>query len=242
MGDGTPDQDGLATANKTFSDDVLKIEIQGPNEQHLSVIDVPGIFKKITAGVTTRNDMDMVRKMVSSYMENPRSIILAVIPANVDVATQEILDMAEERDPQGQRTLGVLTKPDLVDKGAEQSVVDIVEGKSHSLNLGWCIVKNPGQQELTKSLTDRSIAEKSFFKIKDPWTKLPKDRIGTEALRNRLVEILGEMVQREFSKVFSISSTSVRVLTHGNSGQDGNQSETQEDQKAARRIGSTPGH
>jgi len=48
----------------------------------------------------------MVRNMVTSYMKNPRSVILAVIPANVDIATQEILDMAAECDEKGERTLG----------------------------------------------------------------------------------------------------------------------------------------
>lgn len=117
-----------AKAN-TFSDDVLKIEICGPKQQHLSVIDVPGIFRNTTEGVTTDADMEIVRNMVNQYMKNPRSIILAVIPANVDIATQEILKMAEKCDTKGQRTLGVLTKPDLVDRGAENRVVDLVEGK-----------------------------------------------------------------------------------------------------------------
>lgn len=193
---------------KSFSDDVLKIEICGPDKQHLSVIDVPGIFKKTTAGVTTKDDMRMVRNMVSAYMKNPRSVILAVIPANVDIATQEILEMAEGCDPNGQRTLGVLTKPDLVDKGAEQNVVKIIKGKSHSLNLGWCILRNPGQQELNKSSADKLKAEKNFFKTQEPWNKLANDRVGTESLCARLVEILGEMIQREFSKVYRTVSTS----------------------------------
>ncbi len=63
----------------------------------------------------------------------------------MDIATQEILEVAEEADKKGQRTLGVLTKPDLVDKGAENTIVDIIEGKNHPLNLGWCVVRNPGQ-------------------------------------------------------------------------------------------------
>jgi hypothetical protein len=83
--------------------------------------------------------MALVRQMVGRYLSNPRSIILlvcddlpfdrtpltdvrAVVPANVDIATQEIIQMAEDADPHGQRTLGVLTKPDLVDKGAEDKV------------------------------------------------------------------------------------------------------------------------
>lgn len=81
----------------------------------------------------------MVRQMVGKHLSNPRSIILllyhdlqfnrtpltdvrAVVAANVDIATQEIIQMAEDADPHGQRTLGVLTKPDLVDKGAEDKV------------------------------------------------------------------------------------------------------------------------
>ena len=115
-------------AAETFSDDVLKIEICGPEQQHLSVIDVPGIFRNTTAGLTTDSDMEVVKNMVNNYMKNPRSVILAVIPANVDIATQGILKMARECDPKGQRTLGVLTKPDLVDKGAEHRVIDLVEG------------------------------------------------------------------------------------------------------------------
>lgn len=118
---------------KTFSIDVLKIEICGPDQEHLSVIDVPGIFKKTTEGLTTKSDMDMVRNMVSNYMKTPRAVILAVIPANVDIATQEILEMAAECDTEGERTLGVLTKPDLVDPGAEQHVLNLLEGKSHKL-------------------------------------------------------------------------------------------------------------
>lgn len=193
-------------SKKTFSDDVLKIEILGPQQEHLSVVDVPGIFKNTTAGVTTKEDMNMVRNMVLSYMGNYRSIILAVVPANVDIATQEILDIAEQCDTEGQRTLGVLTKPDLVDKGAEGRVVDVVEGRAHPLKMGWCIVKNPGQQELSDSVTDRHSVETSFFKSQKPWTNLAKDRAGIPALHLRLVEILAEMVQREFLMVCVSSS------------------------------------
>jgi len=45
-------------------------------------------------------------------------------------------------DPDGIRTLGVLTKPDLVDKGAEKNVIDLVEGRKHQLKLGWHVLRN----------------------------------------------------------------------------------------------------
>lgn len=84
-------------------------------------------------------DMDLVRQMVGKHLSNPRSIILfvyndlqfdktplidvrAVVPANVNIATQEIIQMAEDTNPHGQRMLGVLTKPDLVNKGAKDKV------------------------------------------------------------------------------------------------------------------------
>ncbi|MCJ1458596.1 hypothetical protein MMC28_008969 [Mycoblastus sanguinarius] len=188
---------------KTFSDDVLKIEICGPSQQHLSVIDVPGIFKKTTAGMTTKSDIEVVRNMVITYMKNPRSVILAVIPANVDIANQEILEMADECDKQGERTLGVLTKPDLVDRGAENRIVDLIEGRGHKLKLGWSIVRNPGQMELEDSKTDRHAVEKDFFKTKQPWAKLNKNRVGIQSLQGRLREILTEKIRNEFPNVKS---------------------------------------
>lgn len=187
--------------SKTFSDDVLKIEVCGPDQEHLSVIDVPGIFKKTTEGLTTKSDIGMVRNMVSNYMKNPRAVILAVIPANVDIATQEILEMAAECDAEGERTLGVLTKPDLVDSGAEQHVLDLVEGKSHKLKLGWCIVRNRGQKELLELTADRNAVEQYFFMSQNPWARVEKDRVGVEALRRRLIEILAAIVRRQFGKV-----------------------------------------
>ena len=139
-------------------------------------------------------------------MQNPRSVILAIIPANVDIATQEILEMAAELDVNGERTLGVFTKPDLVDKGAEPAIIDIIEGRSHILSLGWCIVRNPGQQALTNGLSDaaaidRHSLEEAFFESERPWSRLSKDRVGITTLRGRLVEILADMIKREFPRV-----------------------------------------
>ena len=187
---------------KTFSEDVLRLELSGKNQPHFSVIDVPGIFKKTTQGVTTKEDMAMVSRMVHGYMSNPRSVILAVIPSNVDVATQEILDKAEELDPDGIRTLGILTKPDLVDKGAETAVINMVKGRSHVLQLGWHLLKNPGQNTIVNSAVERRVQETDFFK-NAPWNELDKDKIGTEELKKRLQAILADHIRREFPKVCS---------------------------------------
>ena len=99
-------------SKKAFSRDVLHLEIAGPIEDHLSIIDVPGTFKLTTEGETDESDIEMVDQMVHDYMKNPRSVMLTVVPANVDIATQDIVQKAEKLDPEGVRTFGVLTKPD----------------------------------------------------------------------------------------------------------------------------------
>lgn len=185
----------------TFSNDVLCLEITGPTQEHLSVIDVPGIFKNTTPGLTTKRDIDVVKTMVLGYMENPRSVMLTVVPANVDVATQEILELASDVDPECNRTLGVLTKPDLVDQGAEARVVDLVEGRARTTKLGWHVVRNPGQQQLSDKMLDRHSLELEFFQSKMPWKMISADKVGIESLRDRLKEVLSSLVRQEFPKV-----------------------------------------
>ncbi len=81
--------------------------------------------------------------------------MLAVIPANVDIATQKILEMAAEVDPDGHKMLGVLTKPELVEKGTESEIIDLIEGRKHNLSLGWHVVHDPGQLQITDPNTGR---------------------------------------------------------------------------------------
>ena len=207
---GLSGADGKESSSKqTFSKDVFRLEISGPDEDHLSVIDVPGIFKNTTPGLTSKEDIGIVRDMVLGYMQNPRSIMLTVVPANVDITTQEILEMARELDPEGNRTLGVLTKPDLVDKGAETEAMELVDGKKSGLKLGWSIVRNPGQQQLLESNTDRDNTEVRFFRDEGPWNNLDKDKVGIGALRTRLQEIQTAHIRREFPKVMTFCSVKV---------------------------------
>ncbi|KAK4610262.1 Interferon-induced GTP-binding protein Mx1 [Fulvia fulva] len=199
MGLSKTGEDGKRTP--TFSNDILRLEVSGPDQEHLSVVDVPGIFKSTTEGLTTKADIELVRNMVHGYMINPRSVMLAVIPAHVDVATQEILELALEADPAGDRTLGVLTKPDLVDKGAESHVVNLMDGRSRSMKLGWHMIVNPGQKELSDTELDRTSLEDSFFRSTSPWNLIDKDKVGINSLRLRLKEILSGQVKKVFPKV-----------------------------------------
>jgi hypothetical protein len=70
----------------TFSPDILRLEINRPHKNHLSVIDIPGIFKNTTPSLTSKSDIALIRDMVLNYIRNPRSIMLTVVPANIDIA------------------------------------------------------------------------------------------------------------------------------------------------------------
>ncbi|KAL4976409.1 P-loop containing nucleoside triphosphate hydrolase protein [Aspergillus desertorum] len=170
-GDGLP----------AFSSGILLLEIQGPDEEHLSVIDVPSTFENTKPGVTTKDDKSMINNLVLNYMNNSRSIILAVVPANVDVATQKVDQTARDIDPDGLRTLRVLTKPDLVDKGAEQTAVSLVNGSGSQSELGWVLVRNLGHSELQEGTVDRAEAEKAFS-YSSPWSAVDPQKFGIQAL------------------------------------------------------------
>jgi len=201
MGIPGPGQ-SLEGSQSTFSDDLLSIELCGPGQQNLSIIDIPGIFRTPTEGVTTKEDMALVRTIMYHHIRDERTIILAVVPSNTDIATQEILTIAKEVDPKGLRTLGVLTKPDLIDDGGQENVMMLVEGKRNPLRLGYHIVRNRGQSELSSQPSERARKEKEFF-LSQPWSRLSRDRVGTQALQQRLQDLLVDITRREFPKVQS---------------------------------------
>lgn len=193
----------------TFSKDVLKLELTGPRREHLSIIDVPGIFKNTSDNATTKADIELVKEMVLSYMRNSRSLMLTVLPANVDPATQEILLHAHDVDPNGTRTLGVLTKPDRVEVGCEGAVLDMLNRKTHVLAHGWHVLRNAAQAELGQTIEQRNAVEDKFFQETHPWTSIDPSNAGVESLRLRLQELLATHTKHEFPKVCSTD-----MMTH----------------------------
>lgn len=124
------------------------------------------------------------------------------MPCNVDIATQEILKLAEIADPDGVRTMGVLTKPDLATETATRaSILDLVHGKRTNLKLGYYIVKNRSADDNESTLAERAAAETVFFM--DPsWTTI-NDRCGITSLKGRLRSLLMKISKQEFPHVKS---------------------------------------
>jgi len=135
------------------------------------------------------------------HMLIPWSVILALVPANVYVATQEIQELAVDVDTNGDGTLRVLTKPDLVDEGTEPRVIDLVEGRAKVVKLGWHTVRNLGQQHFSDDSVDRQHLIADFFRSCAPWRSTSADKARIKSLRDRLKEVLSALVRQEVPKV-----------------------------------------
>ncbi|XP_075952229.1 interferon-induced GTP-binding protein Mx [Anarhichas minor] len=157
-------QEKLAGIGVGISDDLISLEIASPDVPDLTLIDLPGITRVAVKG-QPENIGDQIKRLIQKFITKQETISLVVVPSNVDIATTEALKMAQEVDPDGDRTLGILTKPDLVDKGTEESVVEIVRNEVIHLKKGYMIVKCRGQKEITErvSLTEAIEREKAFF-------------------------------------------------------------------------------
>ncbi|KAG7315627.1 hypothetical protein KOW79_020493 [Hemibagrus wyckioides] len=166
-------QNQMAGSGMGISDKLISLEVTSTNVPDLTLIDLPGITR-VAVQDQPENIGEQVKKLIKKFIEKQETIILVVVPCNVDIATTEALKMAQEVDPNGKRTLGILTKPDLVDKGMEEMVVSIVDNEIIYLNKGYMIVRCRGQQEIQDhfSLSEAIKKERNFFKDHTHFSKL----------------------------------------------------------------------
>ncbi|XP_008289661.1 interferon-induced GTP-binding protein Mx [Stegastes partitus] len=157
-------QDEMAGVGVGISNDLISLEIASPDVPDLTLIDLPGIARVAVKG-QPENIGEQIKRLIEKFITRQETISLVVVPCNVDIATTEALKMAQQVDPDGERTLGILTKPDLVDKGTEGTVVEIVHNEVIHLTKGYMIVKCRGQMEISQnvSLTEATEKEKAFF-------------------------------------------------------------------------------
>ncbi|KAF4765279.1 hypothetical protein HAV15_003258 [Penicillium sp. str.  len=184
-----------------FAADVLRLELVGNTGLHLTIVDLPGL---ISVSEDER-DVQLVSDLVDSYLTSSRTIVLAVVPASSDVDTQGIIQRARHHDKDGVRTVGIITKPDLINAGTEQRVARLAKNMDRTkLNLGFFLLKNPAPAELLRGITPdaRQRVEHDFFSS-EPWRGLGLDpsRVGIENLRVFLQDLLDSHIERELPKV-----------------------------------------
>jgi len=179
--------------NKGISSDAIHLKIYSCKVMQLTLIDLPGIAK-VAIGDQPENIEDQIRAMCMSFIENPNAIILAVTSANTDLANSDALKMAREVDTSSSRTIGVLTKLDLMDPGTD--VNDVLANKLIPLRRGYIAVVNRGQLDIDNnvSIKDGLEKEKSYFR-KNPTYRAMHHRCGTANLAKSLNSILMHQIR-----------------------------------------------
>ncbi|KAF9020583.1 vacuolar protein sorting-associated protein 1 [Haplosporangium bisporale] len=177
----------------------INLRVYSPHVLTLTLVDLPGLTK-LPVGDQPKDIEKQIRDMIIKYISKPNSIILAVTAANVDLANSDGLRLARDVDPEGARTIGVLTKVDLMDSGTD--VVDILAGRVIPLRLGYVPVVNRGQRDIdTKKTITRSLeAERSFFETHSAY-RSKVQFCGTPYLSRRLNQILMHHIRNTLPEI-----------------------------------------
>ncbi|KAL0276315.1 UNVERIFIED_CONTAM: hypothetical protein PYX00_003908 [Menopon gallinae] len=172
--------------NKEISDEPICLSIYSKNVLNLTLIDLPGLTK-IPVGNQPPDIEARIKRLVTKYISNPNSIILAVVTANTDMTTSESLKLAREFDQDGDRTIAVVTKLDIMDSGTDAT--DILTGKIIPVKLGIVGVVNRSQKDTmaNKSISDSIRDEATFLQKRYPALA---SKHGTPYLTQRLNNIL----------------------------------------------------
>ncbi|CAO2656631.1 Nn.00g054340.m01.CDS01 [Neocucurbitaria sp. VM-36] len=178
----------IAGNNKGINRQPINLKIYSPHVLSLTLVDLPGLTK-VPIGDQPTDIEKQTRNLITEYIAKPNSVILAVSPANVDLVNSEALKLARHVDPMGKRTIGVLTKLDLMDHGT--NAMDILSGRVYPLKLGFIGIVNRSQQDIqgNKSLADALQAERDFFKHHPAYRNMA-NRCGTLFLAKSLNQTL----------------------------------------------------
>ncbi|XP_061844085.1 dynamin-2-like isoform X6 [Nerophis lumbriciformis] len=176
--------DRLTGSNKGISPIPINLRVYSPHVLNLTLIDLPGMTK-VAVGDQPVDIEHQIRDMLLQFITKESCLILAVTPANTDLANSDALKIAKEVDPQGLRTIGVITKLDLMDEGTDAR--DILENKLLPLRRGYIGVVNRSQKDIDgkKDIRVALAAERKFF-LSHPAYRHIAERMGTAHLQKTL--------------------------------------------------------
>uniref|UniRef100_A0A8D0CLG4 dynamin GTPase n=1 Tax=Scleropages formosus TaxID=113540 RepID=A0A8D0CLG4_SCLFO len=176
--------DRVTGANKGISPVPINLRVYSPNVLNLTLIDLPGITK-VPVGDQPPDIEYQIRDMIMQFICRENCLILAVTPANTDLANSDALKLAKDVDPQGLRTIGVITKLDLMDEGTDAR--DVLENKLLPLRRGYIGVVNRSQKDIEgkKDIKAALAAERKFF-LSHPAYRHMADSMGTPYLQKAL--------------------------------------------------------
>uniref|UniRef100_A0A8B9HQP3 dynamin GTPase n=1 Tax=Astyanax mexicanus TaxID=7994 RepID=A0A8B9HQP3_ASTMX len=176
--------DRVTGSNKGISSIPINLRVYSPNVLNLTLIDLPGITK-VPVGDQPHDIEYQIRDMIMQFICRENCLILAVTPANMDLANSDALKLGKDVDPQGQRTIGVITKLDLMDEGTNAR--DVLENRLLPLRRGYIGVVNRSQKDIEgkKDISAALAAERLFF-LSHPAYRHMADYMGTPYLQRVL--------------------------------------------------------
>ena len=181
--------------NKGISNLPINLRIYSPNVLNITLVDLPGLTR-LPVGNQPKDIEQQIRAMLLHYISNKSCLILAVTPANTDLATSDALNLAKQVDPEGLRTIGVLTKLDLMDAGTDAR--DVLDNKLIPLKRGYVGVINRSQKDIDgrKDIKAAIAAERKYF-VNHPSYRMMVDRLGTPYLQKVLNEQLTRHIKEK---------------------------------------------
>lgn len=197
--------------NKNIRDDPLIINIFSKTCPDLTIIDLPGIAK-VPVGDQPKNIEQITKDMTLKYINDPYTIILCALNVNQDISTSDALYIAKQIDYFGDRTLGVLTKVDLMDKGS--NCKEILLNQLIKLKLGYIALKNRSKLDLERKVTIKEGIknETSFFKNNEIYGKMDKNLFGINSLIKKLLEVYNKMFFKHIKDIIDSINQHIRRL------------------------------
>lgn len=194
--------DKIAGGNKGIVDKPLKLTVYSYQCPDLTLIDLPGITK-ISVGNQIQDIEKVTIEMAKRYCGEDRTIILAVIPANADMATSQGLDLARKWDPDGSRTLGVITKIDIMDRGTDASAM--ILNREIPLKLGYVGIKNRSQEDINNKVKvgEALNKEDEYFKNHQVYRNIDPRYLGTRSLTKRLTQVLEKNINKHLRSILN---------------------------------------
>ncbi|KAH7516274.1 hypothetical protein FEM48_Zijuj10G0117800 [Ziziphus jujuba var. spinosa] len=202
--------DRITGKSKQISNVPIHLSIYSPNVVNLTLIDLPGLTKVAVEG-QPESIVEDIENMVRSYVEKPNCIILAISPANQDIATSDAIKLGREVDPSGERTFGVLTKLDLMDRGT--NAVDVLEGRSYRLQHPWVGIVNRSQADINKNVDMMAARrkEKEYFETSPEYGHLAH-KMGSEYLAKLLSQHLETVIRQRIPSIVALINKTIDEL------------------------------
>ncbi|KAL2233268.1 UNVERIFIED_CONTAM: Dynamin-related protein 1C [Sesamum indicum] len=202
--------DRITGKSKQISNIPIHLSIYSPNVVNLTLIDLPGLTKVAVEG-QPESIVEDIEMMVRSYVEKPNCIILAISPANQDIATSDAIKLAREVDPSGERTFGVLTKLDLMDKGT--NALDVLEGRAYRLLHPWVGIVNRSQADINKNVNMMYARQKEreYFESSPEYGHLAH-KMGAEFLAKLLSQHLEKVIRQRIPSIIALINKTIDEL------------------------------